>query len=468
MANHKYYIGANFNTDQRAYIMINSATPQGTGYVTGGVWRYIGNIVTGTETTNTYAALRSPDANATFIATKPIVIDLTEMFGETKANQMTVDECDKLFGTMDALPQGLTIAKPAVFTSTGFNQFNPENVLEGKAIVDNAIEDGDKKIAVIPCLPCRVGVGENNGYCIHGEFGEDIKVYLTPLNPMEVDGELYMHELTKDSTTDTYVPQIKGYMLVEVPTTANLCAHFLWSEDKCERDTYEPYFESKVELPHIPEMSEYGLAGIQSKGTLACDEIDFVKGVYRKKIGAVDMGSLSWYRGNSGLFNYDLTKKGAKKAISSKMGNIVCKRYSVKRSWAIDDEPIDDHTMMLYVNGYLYINDLNYVTAAELKSALSGETLYYELAEPIEYPLPKVANNYTSSDYGVEQFDSAVPCNANNLYYMRSLAGETRNFLDRLMAGFGTQDATAVADRILAVVNPTVEPANVEPETPIE
>ena len=41
---------------------------------------------------------------------------------------------------------------------------------------------------------------------------------------------------------------------------------------------------------------------------------------------------------------------------------------------------------------------------------------------------------------------------------MRSLAGETRNFLDRLMAGLGTTDATALADRILAVVNPAVEP----------
>jgi hypothetical protein len=36
------------------------------------------------------------------------------------------------------------------------------------------------------------------------------------------------------------------------------------------------------------------------------------------------------------------------------------------------------------------------------------------------------------------------------------------------MAGLGTSDATVVADRILAVVNPAVEPANVEPEIPIE
>ena len=101
-------------------------------------------------------------------------------------------------------------------------------------------------------------------------------------------------------------------------------------------------------------------------------------------------------------------------------------------------------------------------TVADFKAAVSGVKLYYELAEPEEYLLLNVDNNYISSDYGVERFDSVVPCNANNLYYMRSLAGETRNFLDRLMAGLGTSDATAVADRILAVVNPAIEPTTIE------
>ena len=310
-------------------------------------------------------------------------IDLTEMFGEVRANQMTKEECDELFGAMDALPQGLSIANPSIFKSTGWNQFNPDMVLVNKVIVDGAIDDGDKTLAVIPCLPCKIGVGENNGYHIHG-YGvdENTRVYFTPLNPMEITGELYMHELTL-SEIGTYVPQIKGYMIVEVPTTANLCAHFLWSED-CDKNAYEPYYESVVALPRIPEMSEYGLAGIYVDGELVADTIDLEKAIYIKK----------------------LTKDAD--------GN------------------------------------------------------FLPLTEPIEYPLPKVNNNYTSSDYGVEQFDGSVPCNANNLYYMRSLAGETRNFLDRLMAGLGTTDATALADRILAVVNPTVEPTNFEPETPIE
>ena len=61
----------------------------------------------------------------------------------------------------------------------------------------------------------------------------------------------------------------------------------------------------------------------------------------------------------------------------------------------------------------------------------------------------------------VEQFFGCkVPLAANILFYMRSLVSETRNFLDRLMAGLGTSDVTAVADRIVAVLLPSqaIEP----------
>ena len=418
-------------------------------------WKFV--YSTGAFNSASAMYIRSKDDAADFYATKPILIKLTEMFGAGK--EPTQAECDRLFGTMDALPQGLSIANPTVFKSTGFNQFNPEMVLvnrviktiddEGNAIAPT-IDDGDKTLAIIPCLPCKIGEGENNGYHIHGEFGNDIKVYLTPLNPKDVDGELYMHELSL-SEKGTYVPQIKGYMIVEVPTTANLCAHFLWSED-CDKNAYEPYYESVVELPHIPEMSEYGLAGIQSSGTPACDEIDLVKGVYRKKIGCVTTDNANWKKlsGSSDKNIYyikldDLFIPNSWDYLSS----IVCDRYNTVKT--NDASLLADKSIMTNANSpnhYIYIRDDSFATLADMKSQLGNMKIYYRLAEPIEYPLPKVNNNYTSSDYGVEQFDGGVPCNANNLYYMRSLAGETRNFLDKMYANAGKESGKDVADYI--------------------
>lgn len=415
-----------------------------------------------------YTLLDKRDTLADIYATNFLCIDLTELFDA--GNEPTKEVCDKLFGTMDALPQGLSIAKPTTFTSTGFNQWNPKNVIPNTGINDNAFEgELPKHIAVVECLPCKVGVGENNGYCIHGDFSDDVKVYLTPLNPMEVEGELYMHELTKDATTDTYVPLIKGYMLVEVPTTDNLCAHFLWSEDKCERDSYEPYFESKIELPTIPQMSEWGLAGIQSSGTLAADTIDLDRMVYTKRVGCVDMGSLNYsYSEANNVFNLE---PYVNKGFNFKGGGAILASAYTTASAGYADSARPDKTIYAAYNKIrrIHIKDSSYTDAESFKASLQGVMLYYELAEPEEYPIvTKTAPNYIGSDYGVEQFDSVVPCNANNLYYMRSLAGEIRNFLDRLMAGLDTSDATVVADRILAVVKSAAEPANVEPETPIE
>ena len=133
---------------------------------------------------------------------KYLYIDLTEMFGA--GNEPTLAECDKLFGTMDALPKGLTIANPKEFKSTGYNQADPNKILVNKGIENGAIVDKvGSNLAVVPCLPCKVGIGENNGYCIHGNFNDSTeKVYLTPLNPLEGDGELYLCELTKDVGCD--------------------------------------------------------------------------------------------------------------------------------------------------------------------------------------------------------------------------------------------------------------------------
>ena len=443
ISGHKYYVSAFvFQKDKKTVIMQYGASTYYNRNIGG--WQLLSHI--GTDVTDIAILYKCAYDIVDFFITKPTCIDLTEMFGA--GNEPDKATCDKLFGTMDALPQGLSIANPTEFKSIGFNQFNPDNVLDGKAIVDNAIESGDKKIAVIPCLPCKVGIGENNGYCIHGDFGNDIKVYLTPLNPMDVDGELYMHELTKDATTDTYVPQIKGYMLVEVPTTANLCAHFLWSEDKYKRDSYEPYFESKVELPDIPQMSEWGLAGIQSSGTPACDEIDFEKGVYVKKIGCVDLGSLHW-QSQAGNFYSTSIVSLIKPPTMGNVGNAITYKLTITSATPASVRPLASNEYKIYNNGVIYINEIDYADVTTLKSSLRGVMLYYELATPEEYPLPNVDNNYISSDYGVEQFDSVVHCNTNSLYYMRSLAGETRNFLDRLYSNTAKTDAKEVADYII-------------------
>ena len=392
-----------------------------------------------------------------------LVIDLTEMFGA--GNEPTKEECDSIFGTMDALPQGITIAQPTGFKSIGFNQWNPANVLLNKSIVENAIEDDvvDRHIAIVECLPCKIGAGENNGYIIgYGEGDSwsegDIEVYFSPLNPMEVEGELYMHKLERDSNIGTYVPQCKGYLLIVTPTTDKLCAHLYWSGDR-EFTDYEEYIESNVALPTIPEMSEWGLAGISTSGTMAQDTIDLDRMIYTKRIGCIDVGTMSWSLSTvktpdetstySMFSSYTLSGKFLKPKVG-KIANGIVKGYTPIPSKTTATQEVGNRSIMLYNTGCLYIRDDAYASADAFKAAMQGVMLYYELAEPEEYPIvTKTAPNYIGSDFGVEEFiGSKIPLAANILFYMRSLVGETRNFLDQLYTNTQKSDAKEVADYI--------------------
>ena len=495
-----------------------------------GGWKHHGIVLKATSGSVTIAVEGDNALNA-------LLIDLTEMFGAGK--EPTKEECDRMFACMGALPQGLTVAQPTGLKSIGFNQWNPANVLLNKSIVENAIEDdvADRHIAIVECLPCKIGTGENNGYVIgYGEgdtwSDEGIEVYLTPLNPMEVDGEFYLQKLDKDATYGTYVPQIKGYLLVVTSTTDKLCAHFHWSGDRAATD-FEPYVESCVALPPIPEMSEWGLAGIKTSGTMVQDVIDMENNKYTKRIGCVDLGTLTWEKeelqwnvyvcGEKKIYNparlpkkytyttldfNDLNRLSLSYnesddsiTISATKGNIIAgETYTmagqvviskINCTQAITVTPTSDsmrgNVLCVKYNtitrgqcyygthmngiGAMNIGRVSIVdsaftgmTESEIKASLDGILLYYEMITPEEYPIvTKAAPNYIGSDYGVENFTgSKIPLAANILFYMRSLVSETRNFLDRLMAGLGTSDATAVADKIIAAVNQHSDVAETE------
>lgn len=475
------------------------------------------------------------------------IIDLTEMFGAGK--EPTLDYCDRMFATMGTMSRGLTVAQPTGLKSTGFNQWNPVNLFTGKTVADNAIVDGDKSIAFFECLPCRVGAGENNGYVIgYGEgdewSDEGIEVYLSPLNPLEVgeDSELYLCKLENDATCGTYVPLINGYLVVVTPVTDKFCAHLHWSGDRAKTD-YEEYIESSVPLPAIPQMSEWGLAGISSSiGTLVADTIDLDSGTYCKSVHLVSdisqypftvstSGSIGIYKsGDKYIYWYSIAETNSNR-LCSDLNSLYSSRIDVsdERVTVEKNNRIIVNTEFLlgdvcYYSGEVYLFDRELTTIAvrflnkntglpecalldakpccisssafllqetnsgeayygslrnlfyadengvyftgavfnssktdDVKNVLKGVSLAYALKKPEVYLLQtKAAPNYIGCDYGVEEFTgSKVPLVANILFYMRSLVSETRNFLDRLMAGLGTSDATAVADRIVAAVLPS-------------
>lgn len=468
ISGHTYYVSANCYSEVDREVYICSAV---NGYarttkfadISANEWLYASKIVTVTGDDLTphisiYPFGVSGDIlirEGAFVLYGGInIIDLTEMYGAGK--EPSLADCDKMFATMAAMSRGLTAAQPTGLKSTGFNQWNCVNLFTGKTVADNAIVDGDKSIAFFECLPCRVGAGENNGYVIgYGEgdewSDEGIEVYLSPLNPLEVgeDSELYLCKLEKDATCGTYVPLINGFLLVVTPKTDKFCAHLLWSEDRARTD-YEEYVESVVTLPTIPQMSEWGLAGIAASGVR--DTIDLETNKFTKRVGCVDLGSLTWVKMEATRFR--TTGVNLNRVVNTVQ--LVCDKFTVLPTI---------HAKETYINAGVkdvifpvsFDNDINIITSAEyesassFKAAISGVMLYYELPTPEEFPITaKPAPNYVGCDYGVEQWTgSKVPLVANILFYMRSLVSETRNFLDRLYANTATTDANEVADYII-------------------
>ena len=423
-------------------------------------WSFISHRGSNTYTVKkaTIRLMTSDQQSHTMYVKNWLLIDLTEMFGAGK--EPTKEECDRIFSTMGALPQGLNVAQPPIeYKSTGFNQINPAKILIEKTVAGGVITDSvNTSVAIVECLPCNIGVGENNGYVIGYGQGEDwsdsgVEIYLTPLNPLETDGELYLQKLEKDTTYNSYVPLINGYLLVVTPQTNKLCAHLHWSGDRPITD-YEPYIESTILLPKIPQMSEWGLAGISTSGKMVQDVIDLENKKYINKIACVDMDKLSWQRyltiTDAYIYYARISDKDTKLSI---LQNV----YSyIPYPGGISTTKINDRAIFTNPNlSVIYIRDDSAKDIKTLKLSLVGEKLYYSLPVIEEYDITiNVIPNYISCDYGIEEFKGiSMPLAANILFYMRSLVSEVRNFLDRLMAGIGSTDATVVADKLLAAID---------------
>ena len=473
--NHKYYSASlvyNAYIDSIFKIFINDSAVS---FTIGNGWHLLSairNIASVVESNDILQCLNAKSAE--FIVANHVFIDLTEMYGG--GNEPTLDECDKLFATASYMPSGINVASPVTYESVGYNQCDVSKSMTKKHVFDSEIVDGANTLVVMPCLPCKLGVGENNGYIIGNGEGDEWSetairgVFFTMFNPLETSGKLYLKQLKFnfcelcDGLHKVYLPPCAGYIVIETTNTEKLCAKFAWSGDRDYRD-YEPYIKTEVKLPQLPQ-SEWGLAGIAASGTAARDTIDLVDKKHIKRIGRVNLGELEWtYKTittDTGGYNYfqsKLSVESIKNAQYGKLGNILTKNYTIAPAYALAERELSNNSIMLYSTGTtLYIRDDAYTSVAEFTATLSGQYLYYELAEPEVYDITDdIYKAFTASDYGCENFTgSSVFLCDNVVFFMRSLAGEMRNLLDKLYDTFSTTDISTLVERIHSAVEPQI------------
>ena len=148
---------------------------------------------------------------------------------------------------------------------------------------------------------------------------------------------------------------------------------------------YQPYQEPQQLITTVPN----GLCGlpVSSGGNFTdsngqrwiCDEVDFERGVTKRRTGLVDLGTLDWILIN-GAFITQAEGLGYKYGI-----NGICTKYIIANAVYIDKS-------LYMLNSYwgnncIAIMDSSYTDAATFKAAMQGVKLLYELETPTETPL---------------------------------------------------------------------------------
>lgn len=107
-----------------------------------------------------------------------------------------------------------------------------------------------------------------------------------------------------------------------------------------------------------------------------------------RKIGVVNLGTLSWtYYSASKFFYTDILSVLKIPANTSTVANLRCSLYQAVANSTLEGDATLDMVMSVNPNPRIRIRNLAYTTAADFKAAMAGVYLYYERATPETYTL---------------------------------------------------------------------------------
>ena len=412
--------------------------------------------------------------NVTF---RPVFIDLTQMFGVGNEPSTLDDPRIKwIKDYANEYPEynigELISYNGSGIKTVGFNQFdkdNPSPVINGyiDSISMSIVGAGNHSIYYIPCLPntkycaSRKAISTNDRLGIADmddvpEVGGTINDYSIAPTSQVVGNDMV---LTLTTGANAKYLAIWAHWVNETDGTEaldTLCINFSWSGYR--NGEYEPYWSRTLNLP----ISTYFPDGMKSAGNTH-DEITKDKAV--KRIGVVDLGTLSWDFND----NYDANFMIASlPTVLEETLNMVCAK-AYKPLGSLNEVLIQDKSMVA-ISGTVRIRDDAYTDAATFKSAMSGVMLYYELAEPIETTItPPLDLTYKVADFGTEESiadGKSTPFNGIIKYsddFTRGLVNMPKNYdttasLDALAASLSAM-LTSALDGTVTITRGAYDPA---------
>lgn len=354
------------------------------------------------------------------LTVKPICIDLTLMFGA--GNEPSLDEFKALFplnyydynagSLLSFNGTGLKIIGKNLFNvnstqgdTTGWTnvQASPRNFEENKyyvgltrnnyyssAYISNIAVNRDT--ITFECTGNGYGVGfpikvkANTKYYL--SFTTDDRNSVIGLGYYDIDGKILSWSPSSYSEdTEITTPENCYWCLVLLTRQDTSSTSMKFSNIQLEigevETTYESYTENTIDLP----ISTYFPNGMKSAGSVY-DEL--TKNNVTTRIGAIDLGSLIWNKGNalndgSGTI-YFTNLNPYPSAFNAAEANIVSSRF-IGVPYPTGWESISNGQMFETANGRLVVGaDSSYADGNAFKQAMTDQNvkLFYELATPTE------------------------------------------------------------------------------------
>lgn len=209
---------------------------------------------------------------------------------------------------------------------------------------------------------------------------------------MVTEGIFVPMDITPDSN-GIFTPT-KFYLHVEGGNATDTCVHLVG--DGARNGEYEQYQEHNVSIPVTTltgKLNGEGESvvvfpdGMKRAGSV-CDEIVIKNGkaVAIKRVGSVDLGSLTWDY-SSENFSATISNRAFKKDNIFSFAKYPLRGYVGNRSAANVDKNAYWYYATNYTSRSFYIVDSAYSDSETFKTAMNGVMLYYELRTPQEYEL---------------------------------------------------------------------------------
>ena len=416
-----------------------------------------GSILTARSTDGLYLALNfyKVGLEVTNLVFKPIVIDLTLMFGAGN-EPATVDEfeqwLDANIGKRDYYDYNageLIPVKTTGVKTVGFNQWDEEWEEGGISTSTGA------NIAQTGCIRSKnyIELIPDKTYYLNNNSGANLVVYY-------YDGSKnYISSLSEGTSSKVLtVPTGTRYLRFIIPGVStynnDICINLSWSGVR--NGEYESYWgvthpigitTIKGKLNGEGESVVVFPDGMKKAGSVY-DEIVSVGGVTKaiKRVGSVDLGTLNWAYSN-GSFRTNITNLRIAENNETIVGLLCTKYTTVKpKDVATNDGSISSNNGV----NQLMIKDSKY-TIADFPAAMSGVILYYEFATPEEYVLDEniLPFNYRVDDFGTEEIlprNESAPTSAApelGINYAINAADTIRRLPDNYVSGTEAQEFSA-------------------------